>query len=148
MASRDPPYDPYIPAGTGASGGEYSGQNGGNTRTAALQAVGDYYVLHLLHRVASIDAFLYHISNVWKQSRESRARPAKAWPKTCGTSSHQPTAICFDSIARLRTNPLRKCPEYDRVLASCAEIWLELSFRNTTIANFLNRSKSMILSMS
>ena len=38
MASREPPYDPYIPSG-GASG-EYSGQNGGNTRTAALQAVG------------------------------------------------------------------------------------------------------------
>lgn len=73
MASRDPPYDPYIPAGTGASGGEYSGQNGGNTRTAALQAVGDSYVLHLLQRVASINAFLYHITN-FEKSHENHAR--------------------------------------------------------------------------
>lgn len=73
MASRDPPYDPYIPAGTGASGGEYSGQNGGNTRTAALQAVGDSYVLYLPQRVASIDAFLYHISNLGN-SHENHAR--------------------------------------------------------------------------
>lgn len=73
MASRDPPYDPYIPAGTGASGGEYSGQNGGNTRTAALQAVGASYVLYLIQRVASIDTFLYNISN-FGNSHENHAR--------------------------------------------------------------------------
>lgn len=73
MASRDPPYDPYIPAGTGASGGEYSGQNGGNTRTAALQAVGDSYVLHLPQRVASINAFFYHITK-FEVCHESHAR--------------------------------------------------------------------------
>jgi len=33
MADRDPPYDPYIPSGSGNPG-----QNGGNQRTAALQA--------------------------------------------------------------------------------------------------------------
>lgn len=33
MAEREPPYDPYIPSGPGSSG-----QNGGNQRTAALQA--------------------------------------------------------------------------------------------------------------
>jgi len=33
MADREQPYDPYIPSGGGASGGQ-----GGNSRTAALQA--------------------------------------------------------------------------------------------------------------
>jgi vesicle-associated membrane protein 4 len=33
MADRDPPYDPYIPSGSGNPP-----QNGGNQRTAALQA--------------------------------------------------------------------------------------------------------------
>ncbi|KAI9880949.1 MAG: Protein arg-6, mitochondrial [Pleopsidium flavum] len=37
MADRDQPYDPYIPAGHGAPGGG-AGHNGGNQRTAALQA--------------------------------------------------------------------------------------------------------------
>lgn len=73
MASRDPPYDPYIPAGTGASGGEYSGQNAGNTRTAALQAVGASYVFYLLQSVASIDTFLHNISN-FGNSHENHAR--------------------------------------------------------------------------
>lgn len=73
MASREPPYDPYIPAGTGASGGEYSGQNGGNTRTAALQAVSDSYFLQLLQRAAFIDAFLNHITN-FEHNHENRAR--------------------------------------------------------------------------
>ena len=34
MADREPPYDPYIPSGSGNPG-----QNGGNQRTAVLQAV-------------------------------------------------------------------------------------------------------------
>lgn len=38
MAGREPPYDPYIPSGSGGAG-EHSGQNGENPRTAALQAV-------------------------------------------------------------------------------------------------------------
>ena len=38
MAGREQPYDPYIPAGgTGRSG--TPAQDGGNQRTAALQAV-------------------------------------------------------------------------------------------------------------
>lgn len=37
MADREQPYDPYIPAG---NGGGSAGHNGGNQRTAALQAVG------------------------------------------------------------------------------------------------------------
>jgi vesicle-associated membrane protein 4 len=38
MADREPPYDPYIPAGgAGAPGG--SATPSGNQRTAALQAV-------------------------------------------------------------------------------------------------------------
>lgn len=38
MADREPPYDPYIPAGgAGAPGG--SAAPSGNQRTAALQAV-------------------------------------------------------------------------------------------------------------
>lgn len=37
MADREQPYDPYIPSG-GAQGGN-GAQNGGNQRTAALQAV-------------------------------------------------------------------------------------------------------------
>ena len=41
MADREPPYDPYIPSGQ--SGGA-SAQNGGNQRTAALQAVGTFTV--------------------------------------------------------------------------------------------------------
>ncbi|KAI9737864.1 MAG: SNAP receptor, synaptobrevin [Cirrosporium novae-zelandiae] len=36
MADREPPYDPYIPSGN--NGGASAGQNGGNARTAALQA--------------------------------------------------------------------------------------------------------------
>jgi hypothetical protein len=38
MADREAPYDPYIPAG-GAAPAAGSTQNGGNQRTAALQAV-------------------------------------------------------------------------------------------------------------
>ena len=38
MADREQPYDPYIPSG-GAQGGSAGAQNGGNQRTAALQAV-------------------------------------------------------------------------------------------------------------
>ena len=37
MADREQPYDPYIPSG----GQSAQGQNGGNQRTAALQAVSD-----------------------------------------------------------------------------------------------------------
>lgn len=37
MADREQPYDPYIPAGGSAPVGNT--QNGGNQRTAALQAV-------------------------------------------------------------------------------------------------------------
>ena len=37
MADREPPYDPYIPAGGAAAGG--SAAPSGNQRTAALQAV-------------------------------------------------------------------------------------------------------------
>lgn len=37
MADREPPYDPYIPAGGAAAGG--SAAPNGNQRTAALQAV-------------------------------------------------------------------------------------------------------------
>lgn len=40
MANREQPYDPYIPAG-GASHGGTTTQDGGNQRTAALQAVCD-----------------------------------------------------------------------------------------------------------
>ena len=36
--SREQPYDPYIPAG-GSGGPGNSAQDGGNQRTAALQAV-------------------------------------------------------------------------------------------------------------
>lgn len=38
MANREQPYDPYIPAG-GASHAGNTAQDGGNQRTAALQAV-------------------------------------------------------------------------------------------------------------
>ena len=38
MADREQPYDPYIPSGQSAPGGS-TGHNGGNQRTAALQAV-------------------------------------------------------------------------------------------------------------
>lgn len=37
MADREQPYDPYIPSGNSNAGG--SNAQGGNTRTAALQAV-------------------------------------------------------------------------------------------------------------
>jgi len=40
MANREQPYDPYIPAG-GAPHGGNTAQDGGNQRTAALQAVCD-----------------------------------------------------------------------------------------------------------
>ncbi len=39
MASREPPYDPYIPAG-GAGAGGSAQYEGGNPRTAAIQSVG------------------------------------------------------------------------------------------------------------
>ena len=39
MANREQPYDPYIPAGGAPQGGN-TAQDGGNQRTAALQAVG------------------------------------------------------------------------------------------------------------
>ena len=48
MADREPPYDPYIPAG-GAGGGA-SSQAGGNQRTAALQAVS--HLLSCLRRLS------------------------------------------------------------------------------------------------
>jgi vesicle-associated membrane protein 4 len=38
MASHSEPYDPYIPAG-GAAGNASTAAAGGNSRTAALQAV-------------------------------------------------------------------------------------------------------------
>ncbi|KAI9750955.1 MAG: long-chain fatty acid-CoA ligase [Chaenotheca gracillima] len=37
MADREQPYDPYIPSGQGGAAGS-TPQNGGNQRTAALQA--------------------------------------------------------------------------------------------------------------
>ena len=40
MANREQPYDPYIPAGGSAPSGS-AAQDGGNQRTAALQAVSD-----------------------------------------------------------------------------------------------------------
>ncbi|PGH10557.1 hypothetical protein AJ80_07504 [Polytolypa hystricis UAMH7299] len=40
MADRDPPYDPYIPSASQPTG---SGGDGGNTRTAALQATVPFY---------------------------------------------------------------------------------------------------------
>lgn len=39
MASREQPYDPYIPAGGGAPGSSNAAPDAGNQRTAALQAV-------------------------------------------------------------------------------------------------------------
>jgi len=39
MADREQPYDPYIPSG--GQGGAPAQHNGGNQRTAALQAVSD-----------------------------------------------------------------------------------------------------------
>lgn len=39
MANREPPYDPYIPAG-GAGAGGSAQYEGGNPRTAAIQSVG------------------------------------------------------------------------------------------------------------
>ncbi len=48
MASRDPPYDPYIPAG--GSGAAGSAQyEGGNPRTAAIQSVGEDCFLDVAH---------------------------------------------------------------------------------------------------
>ncbi|EEA22671.1 Vesicle membrane receptor protein (v-SNARE) [Talaromyces marneffei ATCC 18224] len=38
MADREPPYDPYIPAGGAAPGGSAAAAPSGNQRTAALQA--------------------------------------------------------------------------------------------------------------
>lgn len=50
MAGREQPYDPYIPAGGSAPGAGNSAQDGGNQRTAALQAVsyGYYNTLYYL----------------------------------------------------------------------------------------------------
>ena len=50
MAGREQPYDPYIPAGGSAPGAGNSAQDGGNQRTAALQAVscGYYHMLYYL----------------------------------------------------------------------------------------------------
>lgn len=39
--SDNAPYDPYIPS----QGGSSAGRDGGNTRTAALQAVGQHFLL-------------------------------------------------------------------------------------------------------
>lgn len=40
MANREPPYDPYIPAGgAGAGAGGSAQYEGGNPRTAAIQSV-------------------------------------------------------------------------------------------------------------
>lgn len=39
MADREPPYDPYIPNNGNAAGNNTNNANGGNQRTAALQAV-------------------------------------------------------------------------------------------------------------
>ncbi|KAK8193755.1 synaptobrevin [Phyllosticta capitalensis] len=38
MADREPPYDPYIPNNGNAAGNNTNNANGGNQRTAALQA--------------------------------------------------------------------------------------------------------------
>ena len=45
MADREQPYDPYIPSGNSQPGG--SSGNGGNQRTAALQAVRQYFIHEL-----------------------------------------------------------------------------------------------------
>jgi vesicle-associated membrane protein 4 len=39
MADREQPYDPYIPSGGQGGAAPGGGQNPGNQRTAALQAV-------------------------------------------------------------------------------------------------------------
>lgn len=56
MASQDPPYDPYIPAG-GAAGGAPNAQGApGNQRTAALQAVSTYLSCKLGFRRPAMDS--------------------------------------------------------------------------------------------
>jgi hypothetical protein len=44
MADREQPYDPYIPSGGQGGAAPGAGQNPGNQRTAALQAVSAYLV--------------------------------------------------------------------------------------------------------
>ncbi len=52
MADRgEPPYDPYIPAEGGAPAGAAAQQNGGNQRTAALQAVGLFFLVKVDERL-------------------------------------------------------------------------------------------------
>lgn len=53
MADREQPYDPYIPSGGNAGG---ASANGGNTRTAALQAVGHLSV-HMSICAAAVGGF-------------------------------------------------------------------------------------------
>jgi hypothetical protein len=53
MADREQPYDPYIPSGGAAPGG--AAGNGGNQRTAALQAVRHPETPAVLAWVMSVD---------------------------------------------------------------------------------------------
>ncbi|PGG99425.1 hypothetical protein AJ79_08541 [Helicocarpus griseus UAMH5409] len=66
MADREQPYDPYIPSGSSQPAG-HSG-NGGNQRTAALQAVGLSSSLPPLNR-----------SSQHLQSTVAAALPAESW---------------------------------------------------------------------
>jgi len=59
MANREQPYDPYIPAG-GASHGGNTAQDGGNQRTAALQAVCDILSSKLFPMARKRSAQLSH----------------------------------------------------------------------------------------
>lgn len=57
MADREPPYDPYIPAGGAAPGGSAAAAPSGNQRTAALQAV-SIASAPTVSRMTCKDAFL------------------------------------------------------------------------------------------
>ena len=64
----DQPYDPYIPAG----GNNGSASQGGNSRTAALQAVGSF-ILSVVDR-ASTELSLYSRSNGMRMGRVLKHR--------------------------------------------------------------------------
>ena len=59
MADREQPYDPYIPAGSNPSG---SAPPDGNHRTAALQAVGGFFIVHSV--IAIRYRMIFHMSTL------------------------------------------------------------------------------------
>lgn len=101
MANREQPYDPYIPAG-GASQGGNTAQDGGNQRTAALQAVGNPIPFRMLLMVDKARPKSFHRFRVPSPTFSAQTQQTKDLPST-GNRAH-PATWHINALSTLSEN--------------------------------------------